>query len=70
VGICRDSFQIEGRSFASGISALMYYQQENEKGGYEQESKPLKKNARVMLAVNTRSGWQPNSGPLSVVTTN
>ncbi len=59
VGICRDSFQIEGQSFASGISALMYYQQENEKGGYEQESKPLKKNARVMLAVNTQSGSNP-----------
>jgi Concanavalin A-like lectin/glucanases superfamily len=59
VGICRDSFQIEGRSFASGISALMYYQQENEKGGYNQESKPLKKNARVMLAVNTQSGSNP-----------
>ena len=29
VGISHDSFQVEGRSIASGLSALMYYQQEN-----------------------------------------
>ncbi|MGI0494679.1 LamG-like jellyroll fold domain-containing protein [Alkalinema pantanalense CENA528] len=57
--IRRDSFQLEGRSIASGFSAILYYQQENAIGGYQQTRKPFKQNARVMLAVNTQQGTQP-----------
>jgi hypothetical protein len=54
-GVQRTSFKIGGRSFASGISTVLYYQQEKARTGHEQEEKPLKKQARVMLAVATRS---------------
>lgn len=60
IGLNRDSFQMSGREIASGLSALMYYQQEKEVGGYNQERKPFKQNARVMLALNTKA---PNTAP-------
>ncbi|BAY67087.1 hypothetical protein NIES22_72310 (plasmid) [Calothrix brevissima NIES-22] len=64
LGVSRSSFQIastnangqlEARSITSGITALLYYQQENVASGYSNEEKPLKRNARVMLAVATKS---------------
>lgn len=64
LGVSRSSFQImspnatgqlEARSIASGITALLYYQQESVASGYANEEKPLKRNARVMLAVATKS---------------
>jgi hypothetical protein len=49
------SFKFEGRSIATGLSALMYFQQENTISGYDNLSKPMKQNARVMLAVATQA---------------
>ncbi|MDB9313691.1 hypothetical protein PN462_11320 [Spirulina sp. CS-785/01] len=43
----------EERTIASGLSALLYHQQEKATTGYEQQEKPVKRNARVMLAVAT-----------------
>ncbi len=58
-GIRRSSFELNGRTIESGISAILYYQQENAATGYDQQEKPIKKNARVMLAVGT--GEEQNS---------
>lgn len=55
-GISRNSFGFSGRKVASGLSALMYCQQENKATGYDNESKPVKQNTRVMLAVATDAG--------------
>ena len=52
-GFHRASFSFLGRTVVSGLTALMYYQQEQALAGYDQQAKPLKKNARVMLAVST-----------------
>lgn len=65
-GLSRSSFRIatrgttpgeadEDRTFASGPTALLYYQQAKVPSGYDSHTeKPLKQNARVMLAVATR----------------
>jgi hypothetical protein len=64
LGVSRSSFQIaskatsgalELRTVESGLTALLYYQQENAISGYAAEEKPLKRNARVMLAVATKN---------------
>lgn len=52
-GVTRSSFEIDERAIAGGLSALLYYQQENVKSGYSNEPKPLKKAARMMLAATT-----------------
>ncbi len=53
-GIRRFSFSIAGRTIATGCTALLYYQQEQAETGYTAiEKKPIKRNARVMLAVAT-----------------
>jgi hypothetical protein len=53
-GVRRSSFAINGRRIASGCTALLYYQQEQAETGYNPtEKKPIKRNARVMLAVPT-----------------
>lgn len=49
------SFGFEGRKIATGLAALMYFQQENAPSGYDNTSKPMKQNARVMLAVGTQA---------------
>ncbi|PSR19015.1 hypothetical protein C8255_04520 [filamentous cyanobacterium CCP3] len=60
-GVSRDSFQVEGRTIASGISSLLYFQQEEARTGYDQQVKPLRQGARVMLAVATQNaGSQHN----------
>lgn len=45
----KTSFQFAGRSLNGGLSALLYFQQENSATGYDSDSKPLKRSARVML---------------------
>lgn len=64
LGVSRSSFQfatevatgvLELRTVESGLTALLYYQQENVISGYAAEEKPLKRNARVMLAVATKN---------------
>ncbi|PSN79917.1 hypothetical protein C8B47_09190 [filamentous cyanobacterium CCP4] len=60
-GVSRDSFQVEGRTVASGLASLLYFQQEEARTGYDQQTKPLRQGARVMLAVATQSaGSQHN----------
>ncbi|MBE9159639.1 hypothetical protein IQ265_22795 [Nodosilinea sp. LEGE 06152] len=54
-GISRDSFQVEGRTIASGIASLLYFQQEEARSGYDQQAKPMRQGARVMLAVATQA---------------
>nr|VFK62466.1 MAG: FG-GAP repeat-containing protein [Candidatus Kentron sp. UNK]VFK70510.1 MAG: FG-GAP repeat-containing protein [Candidatus Kentron sp. UNK] len=54
-GMRRTSFSVEDRDVAAGMSALLYFQQENVQSGYNQDAKPLKKQARVMLAVPTKT---------------
>jgi hypothetical protein len=58
-GIGRHSVKFAGRTIESGISAILYYQQENAATGYDQQEKPIKKNARVMLAVATGEEQNP-----------
>ena len=61
-GINRSSFQLATktgdrhklRSVESGLTALLYHQQEDVRSGYDGEKKPLKQSARVMLAVATK----------------
>ncbi|MEQ1747289.1 MAG: LamG-like jellyroll fold domain-containing protein, partial [Saprospiraceae bacterium] len=62
-GVNRNSFHIAGRnadgttetrSIASGLSALLYFQQANVASGYDGAQKPLKQSARVMLAFATK----------------
>ena len=43
-----------GREVATGLSALLYHQQEKAASGYDRAAKPLKQAARVMLAVGTK----------------
>ena len=52
-GISRDSFSFAGRTIESGLTAVHYFQQEDAQVGNGQENKPMKTNARVMLAVAT-----------------
>jgi Concanavalin A-like lectin/glucanases superfamily len=73
IGIRRSSIKLEGRAIVSGLSALLYYQQETAASGYDGVEKPVKKNARVMLALNTQAIDGDNSpnpdelGHISVV---
>ncbi|WP_205648221.1 LamG-like jellyroll fold domain-containing protein [Actinomadura rubteroloni] len=52
-GIRRDSFTVSGRKVVSGMSALLYHQQETVPAGYGAASKPAKRQARVMLVWST-----------------
>jgi hypothetical protein len=44
-----------------GLSAILYHQQEKEITGYDQQEKPVKRNARVMLAVPTGDTEHPEA---------
>lgn len=57
-GVNRDSFTVDGRLIAGGLSSLLYHQQEKVQSGYSQEAKPLKKAARLMLAVTTQQAGE------------
>lgn len=60
-GVRRCSFRVAGREVTSGLTALLYYQQEHLRAGYDGEPKPMKKAARIMLAVATRAGTSKNN---------
>jgi FtsZ-binding cell division protein ZapB len=60
VGIRRSSIKLNDRTIASGLSALLYYQQETAASGYDRAEKPVKKNARVMLALTTGKASRGN----------
>ncbi|MFE0422493.1 LamG-like jellyroll fold domain-containing protein [Streptomyces sp. NPDC058953] len=53
-GVRRDSFTVAGRDVVSGLSAVLYYQQEDVDSGYEASARPAKRQARVVLAFSTR----------------
>lgn len=58
-GLQRTSFSLqsgsEQRNITSGLSALLYHQQEKVSTGYDRQEKPVKRNARVMLTLGTSS---------------
>ncbi|NET04249.1 MAG: LamG domain-containing protein [Symploca sp. SIO2B6] len=54
-GISRTSFGFKHRTIESGLSALLYFQQEDVITGNDSTPKPTKQDARVMLAVATKS---------------
>ncbi|MGX8906129.1 LamG-like jellyroll fold domain-containing protein [Streptomyces netropsis] len=60
-GVRRDSFAVAGRAVVSGLSAVLYHQQEDTAVGYGQEPKPAKRQARVLLSYAT-SGPDPRTG--------
>ncbi|MEU1310553.1 LamG-like jellyroll fold domain-containing protein [Streptomyces cinnamoneus] len=60
-GVRRDSFAVAGRSVVSGLSAVLYHQQEATTTGYGKEPKPAKRQARVLLSYAT-SGPDPRTG--------
>ncbi|WFB05650.1 LamG domain-containing protein [Streptomyces sp. LX-29] len=60
-GVRRDSFAVAGRGVVSGLSAVLYHQQEATAVGYGQEPKPAKRQARVLLSYAT-SGPDPKTG--------
>ncbi|MGV9314554.1 LamG-like jellyroll fold domain-containing protein [Streptomyces sp. NPDC003691] len=53
-GVRRDSFILSGRDIVSGLSATLYHQQEDAVAGYQDDPRPTKRNARVLLACATR----------------
>jgi len=53
-GISRNTFSFEGRDIKYGPSAILYSQQEEATSGYNTETpKPVKRNARILLATAT-----------------
>ncbi len=62
-GIRRDSFAFAGREPVSAPSALLYHQQEPQACGYDAAAKPVKSQARVLLACATRDTAAPQSEP-------
>ncbi|WKU43003.1 LamG-like jellyroll fold domain-containing protein [Streptomyces sp. VNUA116] len=60
-GVRRDSFAVAGRKTVSGLSAVLYHQQEETTTGYGQEPKPAKRQARVLLSYAT-AGPDPKTG--------
>ncbi|MEU1508422.1 LamG-like jellyroll fold domain-containing protein [Kitasatospora sp. NPDC005748] len=63
-GVRRDSFTLKGRTVESGMSAVLYHQQENVVAGYRPDPKPAKRQARVMLAFAAKDGQDPYTAAL------
>ncbi|MFJ3793967.1 LamG-like jellyroll fold domain-containing protein [Kitasatospora sp. NPDC090091] len=63
-GVRRDSFTLAGRTVESGMSAVLYHQQENVVAGYRPDPKPAKRQARVMLAFVAKDGQGPSMATL------
>ncbi|MGW1975678.1 LamG-like jellyroll fold domain-containing protein [Streptomyces sp. NPDC001889] len=53
-GVRRDSFTLSGRDVVTGLTATVYYQQENLASGHSGTVQPAKRQARVLLACGTR----------------
>ncbi|MFJ9843532.1 LamG domain-containing protein [Kitasatospora sp. NPDC101155] len=58
-GVRRDNFTLKGRTVESGMSAVLYHQQENVVAGCRADPKPAKRQARVMLAFAAKDGQDP-----------
>ncbi len=65
-GISKTSFRWEGRSPISGLSTLLYFQQETAAIGYDNATKPLKRSARLMLVTATRNPSNPTSEVVAI----
>ncbi|MFJ3788317.1 LamG-like jellyroll fold domain-containing protein [Kitasatospora sp. NPDC090091] len=63
-GVRRDSFAVTGRTAVSGLSAVLYHQQESTSAGYDRDPKPAKRQARVLLSYAT-TGPDPRTGGTS-----
>ncbi|MFB7666469.1 LamG-like jellyroll fold domain-containing protein [Kitasatospora sp. NPDC056138] len=63
-GVRRDSFAFTGRKVVSGLSAVLHHQQEAAPAGYDGAAKPVKRQARVLLACAT-GGPDPVTGSAS-----
>ncbi|MEB3122788.1 MAG: LamG-like jellyroll fold domain-containing protein [Snowella sp.] len=63
-GLQRTSFSLKSgsdeRQIASGLASVLYHQQEKVATGYDQQEKPVKRNARVMLTVGTSNSATPD----------
>jgi len=55
------------RTIVGGLSACLYYQQETTPTGYDGTDKPMKRSARMLLAVPTTAHNQPESSAMAVV---
>lgn len=62
-GVRRDSFGIAGRSVESGLAAQLYYMQQSSSSGYGESDKPVKRQARMLVAFAT--GGSDPSGAVS-----
>ncbi|WP_440102849.1 LamG-like jellyroll fold domain-containing protein [Streptosporangium sp. H16] len=54
-GVRRESFSVKDRSVVSGLSAVIYHQQQSTAVGYSTTAKPAKRQARVLLAFATKT---------------
>lgn len=60
-GVQRSSFAFDGRAVTKGLAAQLYYQQEPMATGYQIDiEQPMKRQARVMLAVATAAHDKPD----------
>ncbi len=59
-GISRSAIRFDGASVTAGLSAALYYQQENVASGYAGTPKPMKQAARVMVATSVATGSAAN----------
>lgn len=57
----RWDFRVGDRTLQSGLSAVLYFQQEQVATGYDNREKPMKTSARVLLAMATSGSSEPNS---------
>ncbi len=67
-GMRRSSFSLTGRTLVGSLAAKLYYQQEEQATGYDNNRKPMKKNARVMVTTATQdsSGNDPAVAAIDV----
>jgi hypothetical protein len=63
-GLSRETFDFAGRSLASGVAAVLYFQQEDTLTGYTGAPSPAKRQARVLLACPTANASAPSDPPL------
>lgn len=62
----RSMFTLGNGRIGTGLATKIYYQQESTPSGYTGENKPMKKQARLFLAMGTTNG-ESKSGPIAIV---
>lgn len=63
-GLSRETFGFAGRSLVSGVSAVLYFQQEETATGYADQPSAAKRQARILLACPTVETAAPGGNPL------